>query len=212
MEIRKLNENTYQETLLRARETLLSGGVVVAPTDTVYGILGDARNKEAIKKISAIKKRPSEKVFPIFVKDIAAARRIAYISDAKARFLEKIWPGQVIVLFHHKENLPHVLTGGSDKIGIRIPDHPFLLELLRMLNFPLVQTSANISNEATAKSIEEVRNYFDDIALQPDLIIDAGEIKGTSSTVIDFTGEEAIVARTGLVTKDELDALLNSLN
>ncbi|TSC78115.1 MAG: tRNA threonylcarbamoyladenosine biosynthesis protein [Parcubacteria group bacterium Gr01-1014_33] len=212
MEVRRLNEHTYQETLSGAKETLSSGGVMVAPTDTIYGILGDARNEEAIKKIFALKKRPSEKVFPIFVRDIPVARTLAYISDAKSRFLERIWPGQVTVLFHHKENLPPVLTGGSDKIGIRIPDYPWLLELLQKLDFPLVQTSANISNESPAKDIEEIKKYFDDIAFQPDLVIDAGEIKGASSTVVDFSGREAIVLRSGLVSKEELDRILNIAN
>lgn len=73
----------------------------------------------------------------IFVRDIAMARRYAYISDAKAKFLERVWPGPVTVIFHHKENLPKAQTGGLDTIGLRMPDDPFLLETLKRVDTPI---------------------------------------------------------------------------
>lgn len=76
----------------------------------------------------------------IFVADIAMARRYAYISDAKARFLERIWPGPVTMIFHHKEKLPKAMTGGLDTIGLRIPDNPSLVKLLLSLDVPIAVT------------------------------------------------------------------------
>ena len=204
----ELNEANHDSVLEHARELITQAGVIVMPTDTVYGLVCDARDEGAIRKMFVIKQRLLERVFPIFVKDIATARRYAYISDAKARFLDSIWPGAVTVVFRQKGKLPAILTGGQDTIGIRVPAHPFLLELLARLDFPLAQTSANISNEPPAKNKEEIERYFNGSEVQLDLIIDAGQILGASSTVIDFTGESPIIARSGLVSKQDLDRML----
>lgn len=207
MEVLKLNKDTRFGALSLAERTLLSGGIVISPTDTVYGILGNAAEEEAIKKIFALKKRPGEKALPIFVKDIAAARKLVYIADAKTKLLEKVWPGPVIVIFHHKEKLPSVLTGGSSSLGIRIPNHPFLLQLLGKLPFSLAQTSANIAGAPPAKNVDEVKNYFSGSEIGPDLIVDGGEINNQPSVVIDFTRDKPLVLRTGILNPVELDDL-----
>ena len=221
MKVVKLTKVDFHKILSIAERILKSGGVVIAPTDTVYGILGDATRPEVIKKIFEMKGRPREKALPIFIRDIAAARKYAYISDAKARFLEKVWPGPVTVVFQHKEKLPKILTGGLETIGIRIPNHQFLLELLYRLDFPLVQTSANISGQPPAKNLKEIKEYFDKniITLRRehmrttriDLVIDGGEILKQQSTAIDFTGKEPLILRTGVLSKAELDQLLSSV-
>lgn len=205
-----LQQGSYSKILSQAERILRSGGIVIAPTDTVYGILGNATKAEVIKKIFATKKRPHGKALPIFVKDIIAARRYAYISDAKAKFLEKVWPGPITAIFYHKEKLPKILTGGKDSIGIRIPNHLFLKELLARLDFPLVQTSANFSGFPSAKNMSEVKQYFGKSKIKPDLCIDGGEISGKQSTVADFTRKEPIILRTGLVSRAELDRLFNN--
>ncbi len=207
MEILKFSEDTRFGVLSIAERILLSGGIIVAPTDTVYGILGNASAEAVVRKIFSLKKRQPEKAFPIFVKGIAVARKLAYISDSKTKFLEKVWPGPVTVVLHHKDKLPPVLTGGSPTIGIRIPDHDFLLKLLAKLPFPLVQTSANISGKPAAKNLSEIKNYFAAELIVPDLIIDAGEISSSQSVVIDLTGGRPLVLRTGILSPVELDDL-----
>lgn len=211
MTVVKLQQVSYGKILSQAERILRLGGIVIGPTDTVYGILGDATKAEVIKKIFAIKKRPGEKALPIFVKDIAAARRYAYISDAKAKFLEKVWPGPMTVVFQHKEKLPRILTGGKDTIGIRIPVHTLIQELLARLDFPLVQTSANFYSFPPAKSMSEVKQYFGKLKIKPDLLINGGEINGKHSTVIDFIRKEPIILRTGVISRTELDQLLDSM-
>lgn len=211
MKMVKLTVIGFSRILSSAERVLRSGGIVIAPTDTVYGILGDATRPETIKKIFALKQRSAEKALPVFVKDVATARRIAYISDAKAKFLEKIWPGAVTVVFHHKEKLPKILTGGKDTIGIRIPNHEFILRLLGRVEFPLAQTSANISARPPAKNIKEIKEYFSKAKVKPDLIIDGGELPGSSSTAVDFTGNEPIILRIGPVTKEDLDRIIGSM-
>ena len=204
-----LSLENYDDALNRALEVLTSGGVIVAPTDTVYGLIGSAESATAIKKMFAVKHRPAEKVFPIFVKDIATARTLAYISDRKAGFLEHVWPGQVTVVFDHKKKLPDVLTGGMQTLAMRIPDHPFVLDLLNRVDFPLAQTSANNSSEPPAKNLAELEHYFLAADVKPDLVIDAGEVVGQSSVVIDFTKDELLILRTGMITKEKLDQILS---
>lgn len=207
MNIIELREDTFSHAISEAARVLRSGGVVISPTDTVYGILGDATSESAVSKMFALKNRPAQKAFPVFVRDIAMARRYAYISDAKARFLEQAWPGPVIAVFQHKEKLPKVLTDGLDTIGLRIPDDPFLAELLKRIDAPVAQTSANISNEQPAETIEQIKRYFEKSKIGPELVIDRGELAGKPSTVIDCTGAAPIILRTGMVTKEELDEL-----
>ena len=101
-----------------------------------------------------------------------------------------------------------VLTGGKDTIGIRIPDHPFVRALLARLDFPLAQTSANISDDPASKTPAEAAAYFENIEDKPDIIIDGGSLPSTSSTVIDFTSDHPIMIRACPITKSELDALL----
>lgn len=210
MQIIILDKGSFDSVCAQSAAMILAGGVIAAPTDTVYGLIGDARNEDVARKMLVIKKQLTARAFPVFVKDIVMARQYGYISDAKARFLEKVWPGAVTAIFHHKEKLPAVLTGGRDTIGMRIPDHPFLLELLVRLDMPLVQTSANISGRPPAKNAGEVVAYFKDAATQPDLIIDGGEISGVSSTVIDCAGVSPLILRSGIMSKVDIDRMLGS--
>lgn len=209
MLVLKLHEDTFSHVVSETERVLRSGGLVISPTDTVYGILGDATNECAVSKMFALKNRPMEKAFPVFVRDIPMTRRYAYISDAKAKLLEQIWPGPISVVFHHKEKLPKILTGGLRTLAFRIPHSLFLAEVLERVDFPIAQTSANISNEPPAKNIAEIRHYFEKSKIKPDLVIDGGELYGQPSTIIDFTGKEPIILRTGMVSKEELDRLLN---
>lgn len=205
-----LTDDSFALALAEAKRVLTEGGVVIAPTDTVYGILGNAGNERAIRAMFAMKRRPEEKAFPIFVKDIADARRYAYISDQRAKFLERVWPGAVTAVFQHKGKLPALLTGGRDTIGIRMPDHQFLLKFLAELPAPLAQTSANISSEPPAKTVEEAIRYFEKSDIKPDLVIDGGTVPGVSSTVIDCTGVSPLILRSGIMTKQELDRMLDT--
>lgn len=210
MKVIVLGGISSRHILTRLTEMLGAGGVAVVPTDTVYGLIADARNEDAIRKMFAIKQRSQERAFPIFVRGIAMARQYAYISDAKARFLEGVWPGPVTAIFRHKEKLPTLITGGKGTIGIRMPDNAFILELLARLDSPLAQTSANISGEPVAKNADEVKRYFVSPEHQPDLLIDGGEVSGMSSTVIDCTGASPLILRTGPVSKADLDRMLNN--
>jgi len=203
-----IQEHTDDITsVARVVAVITAGGVVVVPTDTVYGLMCDASDEAAIRRMFAIKRRSREKAFPIFVRDIAAARRWAYISDAKARMLESIWPGAVTAVFHHKEKLSPILTGGRDTIGIRIPDHPYVARILSLLDMPLAQTSANISDAPPARTAAEAARYFEKESEHPDLLVDGGDTPGVSSTVMDCTGATPIILRSGIVSREDIDRM-----
>ena len=155
-----LNQDTYYGALAQAEQVLFAGGIAASPTDTVYGFLCQADRADAIGRMFSIKRRAPEEAFTIFVKDIPTARLYAYISDAKVRFLEKVWPGPVTVVLHHKDKLPPLLTGGKDTIGMRIPDHRFMLELLGRFEVPIAQTSANLAGHPPARAADQITNYF----------------------------------------------------
>lgn len=204
MKIVHLTKDSYIEILDAVESVIMSGGVVVLPTDTVYGMVGDACKHAAVQKMYQLKHRPRKKALPVFVRNIAMARTYAYISDTKVKFLERVWPGPVTVIFHHKDKFPKLLSAGADTIAMRMPDNQLILDLIEKIGRPLAQTSANISGHPPAYSVEEIKNYFLYENLEPDLAVDSGEITGTPSTIIDFTRQMPLVLRAGLLTKDEL--------
>ena len=175
---------------------LKKGGVVICPTDTVYGFLADALNKKAVDKIYNIKKRPKLKPLPVFVKNFAMAQELAFIDQKQAKRLKKYWPGKYTFILKLKsQNEKRKTTSKKLKlyglkektVAMRIPNHKFLSQLLKKLNRPLVQTSVNISGRSPVNNIEKIINQFGKdkrIAL----IIDGGRLKmGRPSKIIDLT-------------------------
>ena len=185
----KINpKNPEKEIIQKAVEIIKKGGVAVFPTDTVYGLLADARNEKAVAKIFKIKRRPKTKPLAIFIKDIKMARKYAFISKKQENFLKKNWPGKLTVILKSKNNLSEGVGAENKTIGIRIPDYKLINLLFEKINFPVAQTSANISgNEATTK-IKEVLRQFIGRKTEPDLIINAGDLRQNQpSKIIDLT-------------------------
>lgn len=211
MDIIELEDTNHARIAILAERVLRTGGVVISPADTAYSILGSAGSESALGRMMNLKRQPEEKSLPVFVKDVATAGRYAYISDAKARFLTHIWPGPITVLLHHKEKLPPVLTGGLDTIGLRMPCDPFLIALLRRFDAPIAQTPACISGKPAAQDIEQIKEYFEDANIRPDLVIDGGMLRGGTSTLLDLTGNRPMVLRTGVLTREQLDDLMASM-
>lgn len=159
-------------------EAIKEGKVLVCPTDTVYGLICDANNKKAVERLYKIKKRPKWKPLPIFVKDIKMAKKLAYIDRRQEEFLKRVWPGAVTVVLRSRE---------KGTIGLRMPNHKFALSLAKRMG-PLAESSANISGKPTSAKIKDVLMQFKGQKYQPDLVIDAGDLRELkSSKVIDFT-------------------------
>jgi len=195
--MKKINIRDSQEGSIKI---IKRGGVVIFPTDTIYGLFCDVANKKAVDKLFKIKKRSYKKPIPVFVKDIGLAKKIARIDKKQERFLKKVWPGKVTVILEAKEKFPRGVLGSDNKIGIRIPNYKPVLSLLKKLNTSLSSTSANISEIPGSGKIEEVIKQFSRRKNKPDLIVDAGNLKPPkSSTVVDLTDNRLIILRKGAV-------------
>ncbi len=178
MKILKLNIRNYEEILERAAKEIKKGKVLICPSDTVYGLVCDVGNKKAVKKLFKIKQRPENKPIPIFVKDIEMAKRFAKINKKQEEFLKKVWPGKTTVILKSKK-------GGT--IGLRIPNNKFVLDSVKHIG-PLAESSANISGQLASTKIKEVLKYFEGKEHQPNLVLDAGNLKKSKpSKVIDLT-------------------------
>jgi L-threonylcarbamoyladenylate synthase len=188
MEKLKVSSENLNRVIKRAVEVIKKGGVVICPTDTVYGLIANAKNEKAVKKVFKIKKRNFGKPIPIFVRDLRTAKKIAVINKNQEKFLRKFWPGKLTAVLKVKfEGFPKGILGKNKKIGLRIPDYKLLDILLKKLNFPLTGTSANISGKPASTKIKDVLKQFKNQKEKPDLILDAGNLKSSPpSTVIDL--------------------------
>jgi len=183
----QLNARNQGSAARRARSIMRRGGLVVYPTDTVYGLGADATNEEAVNAVYLAKGRPSEKAISVAASDLDQIRQLAELDPRLGNVLSRILPGPYTVLLRPTGKLPHLSVSG--KIGIRIPQHPFALMLCR--DFPVTCTSANLSGRPSPRAASEV-------TVVADLIIDGGPCPlGLESTVLDFSSDRPRVLRRG---------------
>jgi L-threonylcarbamoyladenylate synthase len=213
MRILKVNPENLRESeeaIVEAAKTMLAGGIIVFPTDTVYGLGCDATNENAIRKIFRMKKRAEQKPLPIVVRDIAMAKRVAFIDRKLERALGLVWPGAVTVILFRRHKLPEILAAGKQTIGIRIPDYKLIYHLSENVGRPYVATSANLSKQPATTKIAEVLAYFEKNPVKPDLVLDAGDLKFSEpSTVLDLTATKPRIVRIGPVNKKKLLEILS---
>jgi L-threonylcarbamoyladenylate synthase len=175
-----------RSTVPEAVEALHAGGLVVVPTDTVYGIGCAPSNPEAIDRLFEAKRRPRSLVLPVLVDDVAAAERLAVMDDRAHRLAERFWPGALtLVLPRSEESASWLLGEERETIGLRVPASDTALALLRTAG-PLAVTSANLSGAPTLATCEEVRAVFA-TAVAVYLCADE-QIAGRASTVVDVAG------------------------
>jgi len=209
-EIIKINPHNPEGDLIgRAARTIKAGGVIGYPTETVYGIGCNIYLADAVNRIYQIKKRSPDKGFIIIAADPLQVRDIATnISEAAERLMENFWPGPLTLVFKAS---PGLLTTGfhnTKTIAVRIPDCAICLALLKRCGFPIISTSANLSGQTAATTPQEVITLFND---QLDLIIDGGTTPGNiPSTVVDVTKSPAKILREGVISKLEINTVLET--
>lgn len=191
----KMMENSIQ----RAVDVLRRDGLIVYPTETVYGLGGDAFSDIAIDRVYEAKSRLRGKPISIAVSDMEMLACVAYVDDAAEQFINRFLPGPVTVILRAKQCLPAELTGGTGMIGIRWPDHEIALAIVRELDAPITATSANISGDISPRTISEVN-------VRHDYFVDGGELPGTPSTVVDLQAKE--IVRPGSELDEIVDFLL----
>jgi len=196
----KATEAVYNKIL----RVLKSGGVTVLPTDTVYGLACDSEQPQACQRIYEIKGRAFQRPLAIFLANKDDIGRYADAADSTATgIIDRLLPGPVTVILKSKNRRPLIAPAG--KIGIRIPDVPFLRTLIQRLGNPLAATSANISGQAEISSPELLKKQFEDTV---DLLVDDRERRGPASTVIDLTTTPPTVVRKGTVSIIELERII----
>jgi L-threonylcarbamoyladenylate synthase len=172
--------------------------MVVVPTRHLYGLGVDALNPQAVAQVFAAKQRPLDHPLLILVASQEEVWHFARgIDDRALALMDAFWPGKLTVVLEARSSLPSALTGGSGRIGIRVPEHLVCQEILRALSGPLTATSANLSGQPGCHRIEDLHP---DIMAAADLILDAGHLKpGVGSTVVDIRPSAVEVLREGAV-------------
>lgn len=186
----------------QAVQLLRDGGVVAFPTDTVYGVGADPLQPEAVRRLYRIKGRPDNKPIAILVGSIEDAARVAQNLPATfSRLAHRFWPGGLTLIVEARD-LPPEITAGGSTVGVRMPDHPLMLELLRGFGGPIATTSANRSGAPPATSAEEVNAQLGD---RVNLIVDGGDtITKVASTVLNLSVSPAQILRHGGISEELL--------
>lgn len=196
------NETEYCTQLSEASEIILAGGTVVFPTETVYGLGGNALLADAAKKIYTAKGRPSDNPLIIHVADPKDAEKYAYVSDIYYRLAEAFMPGPLTVIMPKRDCIPLSVTGGLDTVAVRCPSHPVARALIKKCGVPIAAPSANISGRPSPTSAKYVE---EDMLGRVDMIIDGGECEiGLESTIVKVDGESLTLLRPGAITYDAL--------
>lgn len=199
--------NPFDDALLnQAIATLKDGGVVAFPTDTVYGVGVDPFQPEAVRRLYQIKGRPIDKPIPILVGSLGDVERVAQnLPTTFSQLAKQFWPGGLTLIVEARA-LPPEITAGGDTVGVRMPDHPLALGLLRRFGGAIATTSANRSDEPPATSAEEVRSELGKLV---NVILDGGQTASRiASTVLDLSVSPSQIRRQGGISMAQLAPFL----
>lgn len=175
------------DKIQEAVSVLHRDGIIVYPTETVYGLGADALSEHAIHRVYEVKQRLLSKPMSVAVSDIEMLNIVAQVGEEEEKFVKKFLPGPVTVVLPSTSCLPEVLTGGTGLIGVRMPDHEIALAIIREFDMPITATSANISGR-------EPPVRFDQVTVTYDLFVDGGTLPGTPSTVVDLVHRQILRA------------------
>lgn len=202
-----MNTEIIRDDCARAADIIKSGGLAAVPTETVYGLAGNALDEEAVRKIYDVKGRPEIKPLSVMVHDAGAMERYCENVPQQAHVLaRRFWPGPLTVVLDAKPAIPEIVRAGGKTVGLRCPASEKTLELLKMADVPLAAPSANPSGEPSPKSAQDVLKYFDG---KIDCVIDGGVCSlGRESTIIDMSRTPYRILREAALTQSEIFAVL----
>jgi L-threonylcarbamoyladenylate synthase len=191
----------------KAKKLLEQGELVAIPTETVYGLAGNALDINAVTKIFKVKDRPYFDPLIVHVADLNSAHNLVEAIPAKAEELaNKFWPGPLTILLKRKNIIPDLVTAGLETVGIRCPDHSLTNELLRSLDFPLAAPSANPFGYVSPTHPDHVNEQLGD---KIKYILDGGECKvGIESTIVGFENNEPIIYRLGGLSVEQIESVI----
>ena len=208
-EIAILNkENIDQSVIKRAGDILKAGGLVASPTETVYGLGGDALNPESSRKIYAAKGRPSDNPLIVHIATMDALKKIVTeIPEGAVKLANRFWPGPLTMIFNKNEVVPLETTGGLNTVAVRMPSDKIATALIEAAGGYIAAPSANLSGRPSPTVAKYV---IEDMDGRIDMIIDGGDSDvGLESTIVDFTAGEPMILRPGFITKEMLEEALS---
>ena len=188
-------DNPQGRLINKVAETLKEGGLVIYPTDTQYGLGCDLNNKKAIEKVYKLKQRSQKSPFSFVCCDLTHIAEYAKVSNFAYRTMRRMLPGPYTFILDGTKLVPQLMLTKRHECGIRVPDHPIALELVKALGRPVINTSASLDDQPVPTSAEEFADLFKN---QVDVIIDGGPVAGRPSTIISLIDDEPEVIREGL--------------
>lgn len=179
--------------------TLKDGKLVIMPTDTIYGIIGDATNEDVINKVYEVKERPHDKPLLILVSNLSMLHElVTEIPKETEKIINKFWPGPLTILFKKSSKVSDALTANSALVAIRMPKDKRLLNIMNHLNRPLISTSANISSHDAITNPNQLEEKMKE---KIDLIVDEGTVNNEASTLITIVNGKIEILREGSLTE-----------
>ena len=191
----------------RAARAIKSGGLVVMPTETVYGVAADAWNERAVRRIFEVKQRPKENPIIVHIATVDEMRKVAVdVPDRAFILANRFWPGPLTLVLKKNPKLPEAVTAGADTVAIRMPNHPVALALIVAAGTPLAAPSANRFMQLSPTRAEAVDPSLAD---QVDMILDGGPcVVGLESTVVDLTVDPPRILRPGGISRSDIENAL----
>lgn len=200
----------HSEEMKEAGQIIRDGGLVAFPTETVYGLGGDALNASSSRKIYAAKGRPSDNPLIVHIAEMSALAPIVESIPEKAyRLAEKFWPGPLTMIFKKSAAVPYETTGGLDTVAVRMPNHEVALSFIREAGGYIAAPSANTSGRPSPTTAEHV---YEDLQGRIEEILDGGDVGiGLESTIVDLTEEIPMILRPGYITAKMLGEVIGDV-
>ncbi len=198
-----LKNNPDYIKLKEPAKIIKHGGIVVFPTETVYGIGTNGLNEKAVKKLYAIKQRPLSKPISLLVNSIDMINEIAKdITKLEYALIKEFFPGSLTIILKKKEIVPDIVTANSDTVGVRMPANEIALKLIEYSEVPIATPSANISGRTSGTNIDDIMKDFDG---KVDWCIDDGPSKiGLASTIVQVVNGIPNILRQGAITEEQI--------
>ena len=192
----------------KIEKTLAAGGAVVLPTETVYGLFAQALNEEAVERVYELKRRPRDKALNL---NVASLEEIYAFSKNQPTYLDQLYqaflPGPLTIILQANDQVPTWINSGMETVGFRIPNHPVTLDLIRKYG-PLIGPSANLSGKVSGTSFQQIMMDFQE---EVSGVEDDAFLTGQDSTILDLSGEKALILRQGAITREDILAQVNDI-
>ena len=202
-----LKNSVDYEKLEEPARIIKNGGIVVFPTETVYGIGTNGLDEKAIEKLYKVKQRLFDKPISLLVSNMEMIENLAkYITDVEYKLMEAFFPGPLTIILKKKDIVPNILTANTETVGIRMPDAEIARKLIEYANVPIAAPSANISGKPTGTNINSIIKDFGE---NVDFYINEGESKlGIGSTIVKVVEGIPKILRKGSISKEQIDKVL----